>query len=56
MERARAAEQEAGLQALADTLADKSTAVTEELMQTRNQSNQDPIRFPPRLPTTAESR
>ena len=49
MERARAAEQEALLQALADTLADKSMGVTEDLMQTRNRSNQDPIRFPPRL-------
>lgn len=49
MVRARAAEQDAELRALADTLANKSTAVTEELMQTRNQSNQDPIRFPPRL-------
>ncbi len=49
MERARAAEQEAELQALADTLADKSMGVTEDLMQTRNRSNQDPIRFPPRL-------
>ena len=49
MERARVAEQDAELQALADTLADKSMAVTEDLMQTRNRSNQDPIRFPPRL-------
>ena len=49
MERARAAERDADLQALADTLADKSMGVTEELMQTRNRSNQDPIRFPPRL-------
>ena len=49
MERARVAEQDAELQALADTLADKSMAVTEDLMQTRNRSTQDPIRFPPRL-------
>ena len=49
MERARAAEQESALQGLADTLADKSMGVTEDLMQTRNRSNQDPIRFPPRL-------
>ena len=49
MERARTAEQEAELEALADTLADKSMAVTDDLMQTRNRSNQDPIRFPPRL-------
>ena len=49
MERARAAERDADLQALADTLADKSVGVTDDLMQTRNRSNQDPIRFPPRL-------
>lgn len=49
MERARTAELDGELQALADTVADKSTAVTEELMQTRNQSAQDPIRFEPRL-------
>ncbi len=49
MERARTAEQEAELEALADTLADRSMAVTNDLMQTRNRSNQDPIRFPPRL-------
>ena len=49
MERARAAERDADLQALADTLADKSMGVTNDLMQTRNRSNQDPIRFPPRL-------
>lgn len=49
MERARTAELDGELQALADTVAEKSTAVTEELMQTRNQSPQDPIRFEPRL-------
>ena len=49
MERARSAEQADGLQALADTLNDKSTGVTEDLMQTRNRSGQDPIRFAPRL-------
>ena len=49
LERARAAGRDAELQPLADTLADKSTAVTEELMQTKNQSGQDPIRFAPRL-------
>lgn len=49
MERARTAELDGELQALADTVADKSTAVTEELMQTKNQSPQDPIRFEPRL-------
>lgn len=49
MERARSAQVEGELQALADTLRDKSTGVTEELMQTKNQSSQDPIRFAPRL-------
>lgn len=49
MERARSAEVEGELQALADTLRDKSTGITEDLMQTKNQSSQDPIRFPPRL-------
>ena len=49
MERARAADQQDALQPLADTLTEKSTGVTEDLMQTRNRSNQDPIRFPPRL-------
>ncbi len=49
MERARSAEQADDLQALADTLNDKSTDVTEELMQTKNRSGQDPIRFAPRL-------
>ena len=49
MERARAADQEDVLQPLADTLTEKSTGVTDDLMQTRNRSNQDPIRFPPRL-------
>ncbi len=49
MDRAEAAGQDATLQPLADTLQDKSTAVTEDLMQTRNRSGQDPIRFPPRL-------
>ena len=49
MERARSAEQADGLQALADTLNDKSTGVTEDLMQTKNRSGQDPIRFAPRL-------
>lgn len=49
MERARAAEVDGELEALADTLQEKSTAVTEELMQTKNQSPQDPIRFEPRL-------
>ncbi len=49
MERARTAGRAAELEALADTLAEKSTGVTEDLMQTRNQSSQDPIRFAPRL-------
>jgi len=49
LERARAAGQDAELQPLADTLTDKSMGVTEDLMQTRNRSGQDPIRFAPRL-------
>ena len=49
MERARTASRDGELQPLADSLTMKSTAVTEELMQTRNQSSQDPIRFEPRL-------
>ncbi len=49
LERARAAGRDAELQPLADTLANKSTGLTEELMQTKNRSNQDPIRFAPRL-------
>ena len=49
MARAQAADQADALQPLADTLTEKSTGVTEDLMQTKNRSNQDPIRFPPRL-------
>ncbi len=49
MERARSADRADALEALADTLTDKSEGVTEELMQTRNRSGQDPIRFAPRL-------
>ncbi len=49
MERAGSAEQADNLQPLADSLNDKSTAITEDLMQTKNRSGQDPIRFPPRL-------
>ncbi len=49
LERARAAGQAAELQPLADTLTEKSMEVTEDLMQTNNRSNQDPIRYAPRL-------
>ncbi|MDX1645802.1 MAG: hypothetical protein R3304_01565, partial [Longimicrobiales bacterium] len=49
MEGARVAEQADPLQALADTLSDGAVAVQEDLMQMRNRSGQDPIRFPPRL-------
>ncbi len=49
LERARAAGQDAELQPLADTLTEKSMGVTEDLMQTNNRSNQDPIRYAPRL-------
>ncbi len=49
MERAQSAEQAGSLQALADTLQQQSMGITEDLMQTKNRSGQDPIRFPPRL-------
>ena len=49
MDRAESAGQTEVLRALADTLNDKSTSVTEELMQPKNRSAQDPIRFLPRL-------
>ncbi len=37
------------VRAAADSLATALTAVETELTQTRNQSNQDPLRFPPKL-------
>jgi photosystem II stability/assembly factor-like uncharacterized protein len=46
---AEAAGQRDRLAPLADTLTTRATGITEELMQTRNRSGQDPIRFPPRL-------
>lgn len=49
LERADAAGQADQLKPLGDTLQTKSTDVHEELQQTKNQSGQDPIRFPPRL-------
>jgi hypothetical protein len=49
MERAEAAGQAGVLEALADTLNEKSTDITRELHQTDNQSGQDPIRFEPAL-------
>ena len=49
VEKADAAGQAATLRPLADTLDTKSTAVHEEMQQTKNKSGQDPIRFPPRL-------
>jgi hypothetical protein len=49
MDRAESAGQGDALRALADTLDEKTTGVTEDLMQTKNRSGQDPIRFPPRL-------
>ena len=49
LERARAAGSDAELQPLADTLTEASMGITEDLMQTRNRSGQDPIRFEPRL-------
>ncbi|MDG2241445.1 MAG: hypothetical protein P8L30_14670 [Longimicrobiales bacterium] len=49
MDRAESAGQGDALRAPADTLDEKTTGVTEDLMQTKNRSGQDPIRFPPRL-------
>jgi len=49
VDKAEAAGQAATLEPLADTLQTKSTAVHEEMQQTKNQSGQDPIRFPPKL-------
>jgi photosystem II stability/assembly factor-like uncharacterized protein len=49
VERAEAAGQAGPLEPLADTLQTKATEVHEEMQQTKNQSGQDPIRFPPRL-------
>lgn len=49
LETAAIADQADVLRPLADTLTASATGVHEELMQTRNQSGQDPIRFPPKL-------
>ena len=49
VEKAEAVNQAETLEPLADTLTTKATEVHEELQQTKNQSGQDPIRFPPRL-------
>ncbi|MEZ4416063.1 MAG: glycosyl hydrolase [Gemmatimonadota bacterium] len=49
VEKADAAGLAETLEPLADTLETKATEVHEDLQQTRNQSGQDPIRFPPRL-------
>jgi len=49
VEKADAAGQAETLRPLADTLEAKSKTVHEEMQQTKNQSGQDPIRFPPRL-------
>ena len=38
-----------GLQAMADSIGTKLTRVEEMLMQTKNESRQDPLNFPPRL-------
>ena len=38
-----------GLTARADSISEDLTAIEEELMQTRNESNQDPLNFPPQL-------
>ncbi len=47
----RAAEADYGedLTEMADSVAQKLTAIEEELMQTKNESNQDPLNFPPML-------
>ena len=37
------------LPALADTIAERLTAVEEQLMQTKNESRQDPLNFPPKI-------
>ena len=49
MDRAESVGQADALQELGDTLNDKSTSITEDLMQPNNRSSQDPIRFLPRL-------
>jgi len=49
MDRAESVGQADALQELGDTLNDKSTGITEDLMQPNNRSAQDPIRFLPRL-------
>jgi hypothetical protein len=38
-----------GLTARADSISEELTAIEQELMQTRNESNQDPLNFPPQL-------
>jgi photosystem II stability/assembly factor-like uncharacterized protein len=49
LEKAEAVGQDGQLRPLGDTLSTKATDVHEEMQQTKNQSGQDPIRFPPRL-------
>ncbi len=49
VQKAEAAGRADQIEPLADTLTTRSTEVHEELQQTKNQSGQDPIRFPPRL-------
>ncbi|HSG10058.1 MAG TPA: hypothetical protein VLA36_16985 [Longimicrobiales bacterium] len=49
LEKADAAGQAEALKPLGDTLQTKATEVHEEMQQTKNESGQDPIRFPPRL-------
>jgi hypothetical protein len=38
-----------GLTAQADSISENLTSIEEELMQTRNESHQDPLNFPPQL-------
>ncbi len=47
--KADAAGQAATLKPLGDTLQSKAKGVHEEMQQTKNESGQDPIRFPPKL-------
>ena len=49
MDRAESVGQADALQELGDKLNEKSTSITEDLMQPNNRSSQDPIRFLPRL-------
>jgi hypothetical protein len=50
VDRVEAAGQDAGeLEEMADSMAEKLTAIEEQLTQVKSKSNQDPINFPPML-------